>query len=322
MKVVVIGGTGHVGTYLVPRLVVAGHDVVCVSRNKRKPYSPSRAWADVKMIQADRAAAEADGSFGGLIAKQKGDVVIDMICFTRKSGEQLVEGIRGATRHLIVCGTIWIHGPSVQLPMREEESRNPYGEYGVNKLKLTDYLIGESRTGGLPATVLHPGHIVGPGWNPVNPQANFNPSVFSKLAHGEELRYPTLGMETVHHVHADDVAQIFERALNNWATAVGEEFHVVSEAAVTVRGYAEAVARWFGKKPNLKFMLPDGEWNKGLSDDDVRATFDHIGRSPNSSIEKAKKLLGYAPRYTSFQAVHEALGWLIDHGEVDAKLPL
>jgi uncharacterized protein YbjT (DUF2867 family) len=28
MRVVVIGGTGHVGTYLVPRLVARGHEVV------------------------------------------------------------------------------------------------------------------------------------------------------------------------------------------------------------------------------------------------------------------------------------------------------
>ena len=33
-RVVVIGATGHIGTYLVPRLVMAGHDVVAVSRGR------------------------------------------------------------------------------------------------------------------------------------------------------------------------------------------------------------------------------------------------------------------------------------------------
>ena len=32
MRVVIIGGTGHVGTFLVPRLVMAGHEVICISR--------------------------------------------------------------------------------------------------------------------------------------------------------------------------------------------------------------------------------------------------------------------------------------------------
>ena len=35
MRVVVIGGSGHVGTYLIPRLVAAGHEVVNVSRGQR-----------------------------------------------------------------------------------------------------------------------------------------------------------------------------------------------------------------------------------------------------------------------------------------------
>ncbi|HEX4215236.1 MAG TPA: NAD-dependent epimerase/dehydratase family protein, partial [Candidatus Dormibacteraeota bacterium] len=40
MRVVVIGGRGHIGTYLVPRLVERGHEVVNVSRGERQPYLP------------------------------------------------------------------------------------------------------------------------------------------------------------------------------------------------------------------------------------------------------------------------------------------
>ena len=58
----------------------------------------------------------------------------------------------------------------------------------------------------------------------MNPAGNFNPDVFGRLACGEELALPNLGMETVHHVHADDVAQAFERALFNWNAAVGRAF--------------------------------------------------------------------------------------------------
>jgi nucleoside-diphosphate-sugar epimerase len=47
MKVVVIGGTGHVGTYLIPRLVQAGHEVLCVTRGTSKAVpdlKPIRIW--------------------------------------------------------------------------------------------------------------------------------------------------------------------------------------------------------------------------------------------------------------------------------------
>ena len=43
-RVVVIGATGHVGTYLVPRLVRAGHEVLALSRGERQPYSPAPEW--------------------------------------------------------------------------------------------------------------------------------------------------------------------------------------------------------------------------------------------------------------------------------------
>ena len=43
-RAVIVGGSGHVGTYLVPRLVEAGFDVINVTRGKREPYQPHAAW--------------------------------------------------------------------------------------------------------------------------------------------------------------------------------------------------------------------------------------------------------------------------------------
>lgn len=37
MHIVAIGGTGHVGSYIVPRLVRLGHEVVVISRGAREP---------------------------------------------------------------------------------------------------------------------------------------------------------------------------------------------------------------------------------------------------------------------------------------------
>ena len=59
-KVVVIGGSGHVGTYLVPRLVEMGHTVSNVTRGQRQPYSPHAAWREVTTVLADRDAEDAD----------------------------------------------------------------------------------------------------------------------------------------------------------------------------------------------------------------------------------------------------------------------
>ena len=315
MRVAIIGGTGHVGTYLVPRLVEAGHQVISVSRQQRQPYQPNGAWHKVQHVQIDRAAAEAAGAFGAQIRELNADAVIDMICFEPDSAKQLAEALHDHVQHFLHCGTIWIHGPSVETPTTETAPRRPFGDYGVKKAAIESYLLDAARRKGFPATLLHPGHIVGPGWAPLNPAGHFNPQVFAKLARGEEIALPNIGMETVHHVHADDVAQIFMQALANRSTAIGESFHAVSAAALTLRGYAERMADWFGQPANLKF-LPWEEWRITVSADEARATWDHIAHSPNCSIAKAQRLLDYRPRYSSLQAVQESVQWLIDNGEV------
>ena len=64
MRTVIIGATGHIGSWLVPRLVRDGHDVVAVSRGERRPYHDTREWRSVEPVTLDRAAGERDGSFG------------------------------------------------------------------------------------------------------------------------------------------------------------------------------------------------------------------------------------------------------------------
>ncbi len=316
MRVVIIGGTGHVGTYLVPRLVHLGHTVVCVSRQQREPYMPHAAWRWVERVDLDRETEEKAGAFGARIAGLRPDAVIDMICFTPQSAGHLVEALRGRVQQLLHCGTIWIYGPSVQVPATEDQPRCPFGDYGIQKAAIEAALLDEARRTNFPVSILHPGHIVGKGWIPLNPQGNFNPGVFSAIAHGRELCLPNLGLETVHHVHADDVAQAFVCALSSWNQAVGECFHVVSGAALTLRGYAEAMYRHFGKEPCLSFLSWD-EWRKTVAHRDAEATWDHIAHSPNASIEKARRLLGYEPRYSSLEAVQESVDWLVAHGQLD-----
>jgi len=316
MRIVVLGGTGHIGTYLSPMLVQAGHKVICVSRGTRQPYQPHEAWREITSVTLDRETEEARGSFGLRVAELDAEVVIDLTCYKLSSAEQLVEALRGRVGHFLHCGTIWVHGHSVLVPTTENAPRAPFGDYGIRKLAIEIYLLQEAREG-FPATVLHPGHLVGPGWAPINPAGNFNLEVFAKLAAGREVLLPNLGMETLHHVHAADVALAFVRAAHHRDAALGESFHVTSPAAVTLRGYAERISAWFGCEPNLRF-LPWEEWRALAAEKDARITWDHIARSPNCSIEKARGRLGYEPRYGSMEAVQESVGWLVEQ----ARLPL
>ena len=58
----------------------------------------------------------------------------------------------------------------------------------------------------------------------------------------------------------------------NRSTALGESFHAVADGALTLRGYAEGVARWFGREANLVF-LPWERWRETVT----AGRRDHLG---------------------------------------------
>jgi nucleoside-diphosphate-sugar epimerase len=151
----------------------------------------------------------------------------------------------------------------------------------------------------------------------ITPAGNLDADVWRRLAAGEPLPLPDLGLGVLHHVHADDVAQAFERALTR-PQAIGSSFHVVAEQAMTLRGLATGVAAWFGREPVLEYVdWPEFERRAGA--EHAAVTRDHVERSIAASIGRAREVLGYAPRYTSLDAMREALRWLAQNGHVDLE---
>lgn len=315
-RVVILGGSGHVGSYLVPLLVERGHNVVNVSRGAAKPYRAHFAWQKIENVALDRQAEEKAGQFGRKIADLHADIVIDMIAFDLSSTQQIVEALRGKVEHYLFCSSIWVYGRYFTVPSTEADAPNPIDAYGEGKAASEAWLMREARIHGVPATCFRPGYIVGEGWVPINPTGNANPEVFSLIARGDELVLPNLGLEMVHHVHADDVARWILLAIENRASSIGEIFNVVSDQAVTLKGYAETVYRWFGKEPRISFK-PFEDWVADLGEwaENARG---HIVRSSCHSIEKSRERLGYHPRYTSFEAVFESVQALIASGKVVA----
>jgi nucleoside-diphosphate-sugar epimerase len=115
--------------------------------------------------------------------------------------------------------------------------------------------------------------------------------------------------------HADDVAQVFVKAIDDWKASVGESFHAVSPAAMTMRGYAESLATWFDQPARLRFVSWE-DYRALVSSEEASMCWDHLTHSSNCSIEKAVRVLRYQPRYSSLEAICESLSWPTDHGKL------
>jgi nucleoside-diphosphate-sugar epimerase len=316
MKAVVIGGCGHIGTWLVPRLVEYGYETVAVSRGQSEPYVKSGMWNWVEKVKIDREQEEKNGTFGKTIAALGADVVVDLIAFKPESVVQMYEALKDNVGHYLYCSSIWAHGEASTVPAPENLPRKPFGEYGINKAKSEAFLHEKHRKHGFPETVIMPGHITGPGWNFINPCGNLDPQVFGKIGRGEKIYIANFGMECLHNVHADDVAQVFMNSILWRNQALGESFHAVAPAATTMRGIAEKMFLWFGKEPNIEY-LPWKEWCEVIKDTGfIGSTQNHVLHSDNYSIEKAQKLIDYKPRYTIFQAMCDGVTWMINNGVI------
>ncbi|MDQ2757882.1 MAG: NAD-dependent epimerase/dehydratase family protein [Actinomycetota bacterium] len=320
MDILVIGGTGHIGSHLVPQLASAGHGVTVVSRGLRRPYASTLAWpGDVTTVVADREAEEEAGTFGARVAELGADVVVDLTCFTLDSARALTDALVAAQRppHLLHCGSIWAHGASRVVPTTEESPRRPHTAYGRAKVEVEEHLLTLSRAGGLSCTVVHPGHISGPGWVPVGPAGNFDLGVFAALATGHTVSLPDQGLATLQHVHAADVAGVFSAAIERPEAAVGESFHAVADGALTLLGYAEAAAGWWGREAVVE-LQPLPVWCERVAPEHAATTVDHLTHSPHCSMTKAADLLGFRPSRTGLETVREAVAALA----ADGHLPL
>lgn len=307
MKTVIIGGCGHIGTYLVPKLVRAGYEVINITRGKSRPYKDSAEWREVEHIKLDREKL-LNGKFEKAIAEMNPDIVIDLINFELESTHKMVE-VLGTTNlsHYLYCSSIWTHGLAGIVPATEDMVKFPIDEYGKKKLESEGYLQAEYRRTGFPSTAIMPGHISGPGWNIINPVGNLDTSVFQKIADGDEIPIPNFGMETLNHVHADDVAQVFINAIRHRKQAIGESFHAVAKESITLAGYADAMYRWFGKDPKIRFISWD-EWCRYTNNAEYTdTTYYHIARSGSYSIEKAHRLIEYLPRHTILETIIESV---------------
>ena len=303
-KAVVIGATGHIGSYLVPELVQAGYDVVAMSRGNRAPYTAQRAeWRSVEQVRCSREEGVA------IAAGLQPDVICDLVPYTAADAGALVdclraEGIAEQVR-IISIGSIWIYDQKLEIPVTEEHPRTATDDYGRGKIETERYLLNEHRNNGLRVTILHPGHICGSGWMPVGPLGNRDPQVIRDIIAGRPILLPEHGQATLHHVHSEDIARLTLACLNN-DRSIGESFHSVCETALTLFGFAEGAYRHFGQTPAEEFVSYS-EFLSRIPKEHVADSAEHIDHSPMASMAKAKALLGFTPKHSAMDTVLEAI---------------
>lgn len=159
MRVLIIGGTGLVGRYLLDRCVAAGHEIAVVTR------SPDRVPVSARAIVAD--ISKAGWAMNADIDPQAFDMVVHLAYATTQDAaydravtvDSVAEVLRhfgnSSLKHFIYLGSMSVFG--INLPpgkLDETAPRVPDNDYAQNKIDASAAAMGADAS--FKVSVLHP----------------------------------------------------------------------------------------------------------------------------------------------------------------------
>jgi nucleoside-diphosphate-sugar epimerase len=301
VRVFVAGATGAIGRPLVPMLIEAGHEVTGMTRSEERAEGIRAAGADA--VVAD--VFDAEALRGAMVAAAPEAVVHQLtdlpqeFSMKQRLGEtsrlrtegtrNLLDGARAAgARRFVAQSVAFMYRPDAD-PVNDETgptldaSFGSFGEAVDAMLELERTVTGAE---GLSGLALRYGFFYGPGtWYARG----------TKMAREiERRRFPIVGDGggIFSFIHVDDAAAATVAALERGAPGV---YNVVDDDPAPMRDWLPALADELGAKPPRR--VPG--WLAKLIAG--RATVGMTAAMRGASNAKAKRELGWTPRYASWR---------------------
>jgi nucleoside-diphosphate-sugar epimerase len=326
-RVLVTGSTGFLGGHLIERLLNEGYDVIGLARNKERGMELEE--KGVKMYYGD---ITNPNDLGGI--SDDFDKVIHLAAILRFHGVKWedyhkvnIEGtenvinlaLRKKVDHIILTSSTEVIGPVKEIPADENTEPNPVYDYGKSKL-LMEEMAGKYISEGAPITIIRPTGIYGPR------DTYITPSVLRAVKNGTLKRLPGGGNTYIHFAYIENVVEGYIKALENLEKAKGEVFIISNEDYHTYREAFSIIADLLNvEKPkgSIPYSLAYiAVWFMEISDrlrgrdDFVRhvSVLRDMMSNRAYSIEKAKKMLGFRPKYDFKQGMKKTIEWYSEKG--------
>ena len=300
MKILVIGGTGHVGTFLVQQIKEQGHDVVIGCRGKTTIPAESPLYK-VQRVTCNSADPESMKE----LTKDRYEVVIDF----PGTAYNTYKVFRDTASHIIACGSLWMFGYPHVVPTPEIRQEKCFSEgYEKRYLEIQE-MIGDSGKHRAVFTAIMPPNICGPGKIPLETLGGRDIEVHRALKQGKAVYLPDGPEALIGPCDAKDIANLFALAVNNRTAAAGQIFNVGSSYSVTASQLVGIYAEIYG----VNIPIEKVSWDHYIKDISPGIGYWwHFFAHMQPDISKAKRLLGYSPRYTPEETLARAVRWMFD----------
>ncbi|WP_030377731.1 MULTISPECIES: SDR family oxidoreductase [unclassified Streptomyces] len=252
MRVFVTGGTGHSGSYIIPELIAAGHEVTGLARSDAAAAALSALGAKTRrgdlqdLDGLKEAAADSDGVVhvahrqdllpsGGMAAVAAAELPVVLA---------YGEALAGTGKPLVAAGSIGSPGTGTYLcrPGTEEDPALPVGDEHKGTLRARNVV--ESAVVGLAEQKVRSSVVRIANIMHSRTDRGFLPMLIALAKDKGFAGYPGAGANRWNAVHARDVASLFRLALEKGPA--GSYWHAVEDGGIPFREIAEAIGSRLG----------------------------------------------------------------------------
>ena len=300
MNVLVLGGSGFIGSHVVGRLAHSGLKVRVLNRapGRFRPLQTGVEYIDAdfrdrtSILEAlsniDVVIHLVSASVPGTAALNPQADVSDNLMPTIS----LLEAMTRLKAHKLIYlssgGTVY--GIPENVPIKETEPLHPICSYGIVKVAIEQYIRLYAREHGIAATILRPSNIYGPRQGHTGQQGVVG-TFLHRAMNDEPIRVWGDGSVVRDYLYVDDLAALCMRCVTSQATGV---FNAGYGKGLAINDVIEQISVVTGKKLHVSYC-------EGRKYDVPVSVLD---------ITAARQVFGWSPRTDFVSGVMQQWNWL------------
>jgi UDP-glucose 4-epimerase len=306
MRVIVTGGSGFIGSHVVDALAAHGHAVCIYDWDTPRPCNEHEfVRGDVRDLDRLVKTAKPGDMIYHLAAEANVNRFFESPIFSNENTSQsalcvLEAARRAGVKRVLLASTEWVYG-SAGADRNEVITEDcayaqaPDHLYTCAKIAAELFCVGYRNLYGTEFTIMRYGIPFGERGRP----ETVTPTFIRRILEDETIRIHGDGSQYRQFIYVRDLAEGNVACLQD--SARNEVFNLNGKEKVTVLQLVTALERILGKKAKIEFV------------EDRKGNFK--GRFISS--EKAKRLLGWEPRY----GYEEALARYVEHYLTSVRKP-
>ncbi|NHN26141.1 SDR family oxidoreductase [Flavobacterium jejuense] len=314
-KILITGGAGFIGSNLCEYFLKKENKVICLDnfstghRHNIEPFLSNDNFllieGDIRDIEICRKATRnvdyvLHQAALGSVPRSITDPITSNEVNVSGFLNMLVASKEAEVKRFIFAASSSTYGDSVVLPKVEDEIGKPLSPYAITKYVNELYADVFSKTYGLETIGLRYFNVFGRNQDPNGAYAAVIPKFVKQLINLESPVINGDGNYSRDFTYIDNVIQMNELAiLANNAEALNTVYNTACGQRTTLNDLVYYLKEYLSK------------YNENIAKVEVKYGSNRVGDIPHSlaSIEKAKKMLGYSPKYQLEEGLKESVQW-------------